>query len=138
MVTTAEFIAFDNDSLCKIGFISKYVHQRKVSIVYVRKNEMVILCCINNRFMSIIVMISSPDWAGIKLDQLCLLPHSSYGCDDLWPCLIPHITIRKISSCWMLKIIHSGYYWTMMVVDSEAGVVTQCVILHFLASCQHI
>ena len=35
--------------------------------------------------MSIIVMISSPDWPVIKLAQLCLVPHSSYGCDDLWP-----------------------------------------------------
>ena len=50
--------------------------------------------------------------------------------------VIPHITIRKIWSCWMFEIIHSGYYW--MMVDSEAGVVTQCVILHFLESCQHI
>ena len=97
--------------------------REKVSIVYGRKNEMVILCSINNRFMSIIVMIS------IIFRLACDQNGPALSCSSLqlwrrwFMAVIPHITIRKIWSCWMLKIIHSGYYW--MMVDREAGVVTE-------------
>ena len=43
---------------------------------------MLILCRLNNRFMSIIVI--SYDII-FRLAQLCLIPRSSYGWYDLWP-----------------------------------------------------